>query len=196
MTDLILSNRDFLLSEVSLTEQAPNLYTESSNFTANARSRGLHRMGFKLSVYLETHDDVRRFRAFWLKARGRLNPFTLDLTPTEGNDWYNPIYYATRNVILANPLSIGENNMVLSGISAPIPAGTLFQFGNDSKLYTLLNDAKANQSVDFFPGTRFAQQAGSTITTDCKPVVRLEDDKYELELTKGSVVKLSMQENI
>ncbi|MGG5825917.1 hypothetical protein [Aeromonas salmonicida] len=192
----ILSNRDFIISDVSITESAPNLYTESSNFTANARSRGLHRIGFKLSVYLQTHDDVRRFRAFWLNARGRLNPFVLDLTPTEGNDWYNPIYYSSRNVALANPLGVGANTMILSGISSPIPAGTLFQFSNDSKLYTLLADAKANQPVEFFPGCRFAQQAGVGIITDCKPVVRMEEDKYELNLQPGSAVKLSMQENI
>ncbi|QWL58199.1 hypothetical protein HQ400_07730 [Aeromonas jandaei] len=193
-------NGGFIISGVEMTEETPNLFTQSSNYTANARSRGLHRLGFSFDVFLATDQDVKAFRAFYLNTRGRLNPFVLDLMPigfsTDDTPWYNPLFTSVRNVTVANPIATGANSMVLAGVSTPIPAGSMFQFPNDSKIYTLLKDARANQTVEFFPASRQVVPASSVLIFDVKPVLRLDEDKTKLNLSKGSSVKLQAWENI
>lgn len=190
----------FIISDVELTEETPNLFTQSNNYTANARSRGLHRLGFSFDVFLATDQDLKKFRAFYLNTRGRLNPFVLDLMPVgfsvDDTPWYNPLFTSVRNVTVANPIAVGANSMTLAGVSSAIPAGSMFQFPNDSKIYTLLADAKANQAVEFFPACRQVVQEKSVLEFDVKPVLRLDEDKTKMNLSKGSSVKLTAWENI
>ncbi|WP_339009395.1 hypothetical protein [Aeromonas popoffii] len=190
----------FIISDVELMEETPNLLTQSSNYTTNTRSRGLHRMGFKLNVYLATDHDVKAFRAFWLNVRGRLNPFVLDLMPIgfslDEKPWYNPLYTDVRNATVASPIAVGGTSMTLAGVSSTIPAGSVFTFPNDSKIHTLLSDAKANQSVEFFPAARNVVAESAVLNFNPKPVLRLEEDKTEITLAKGTSVKLSAWENI
>lgn len=189
-----LSDNDFIISDVSVTNHTPNFYTESLNFISNTKGRGLHLLEVECTVTLVNEDDIRRFNALVLKVRGRLNPFKLSLLDkTDGKGYCNPFHYNSTPLI-ANPLTIGNNKMVLSGISGTIPAGSMFQFANDTKVYTLLDEARNNQSIEFFPATRQPHQMKEKLNFSVEPLVRLEDDSFKVKYASAQSITLKMRE--
>ncbi len=181
----ILSDAEYIISDVSVTNTTPNFYTESINHIGNALSRGLHRLEVELTVNLTNEQDIRRFNAFMLNNKGRLNPFKLSLLDdTDGKGNCNPFYYNAAPM-LVNDIKIGNDSMLLSGISSAIPAGAMFQFPNDTKVYTLLEDARANKAVKFFPATRQNHPLKSKLKFAVEPLLRLDGDDYQMKFITG-----------
>ena len=176
----VISDSDFIISEVAVTQLTPNFFTESLNFIGNAKSRGLHRLQVEFKVTLINELDIRKFNALMLKLRGRLNPFELSLhDATDGKSYCNPLYFDAAP-LLANSLSIGNNTLILNGVRNSIPAGSMFQFPNDTKVYTLLDDAINNKTVEFFPATRQVHQPTERLNFIVKPLLRLTTDEFKL----------------
>ncbi|WP_188013160.1 hypothetical protein [Photobacterium damselae] len=181
----ILSDAEYIISDVSVTNTTPNFYTESINYIGNALSRGLHRLEVELTVNLTNEQDIRRFNAFMLNNKGRLNPFKLSLLDdTDGKGNCNPFYYDAAPM-LANDIKIGNDRMILSGISNAIPAGTMFQFPNDTKVYTFLDDVSNNKTVRFFPATRLQQPIKARLKLSVEPLLRLTSDDYQMKFSNG-----------
>lgn len=192
----IISDSDFIISDVSVTHNTPNFATESINFISNVQGRGLHQLEVEFKVHLVNETDIRRFQALMLKLRGRLNPFKLSLLDaTDGKGFCNPLFF-NGSAMLTNNITIGNNKMVLSGISGVIPAGTMFHFANDSKVYTLLDDARSNKTVEFFPATRQNHQLKERINFSVEPLLRLEDDSFKVKYDKLQEVTLKARESL
>lgn len=190
MTVPILSDRDFIISDISIKHITPNFFTESANFIGNSKSRGLHRLGIDFSVTLENSADTKKMEAFLLTIRGRLNPFYLQLSP---EDFHNPLY-TNSNPLIGSDISIGQHSMVLSGISEVILAGSKFQFANDSKIYTTLNDGRNNAAVEFFPASRQAHAIKERLNFNPAPLVRLVDDHMEIKYERASAISFKTME--
>ncbi|MGF1787091.1 hypothetical protein L4D00_14950 [Photobacterium swingsii] len=194
MTTPILSDADYIVSDVSVSHSTPNFHTESLNMVSNTMSRGLHQLEVQFKVHLVNADDIKRFQALMLNIRGRLNPFKLSLQDqTDGKGQCNPLY-TNAKPLLSNALAIGNNKMVLSGISGTIKAGSMFHFPNDAKVYVLLEDAKNNQTVSFFPSTRQAHEVKERLNFSVEPLLRLEDDSFKLTYSNASEITLNARE--
>ncbi len=190
----ILSDTDFIISEVSVSHDTPNFYTESINGVGNAKSRGLHTLSVTATVTLTDAIDIKQFSALMLRIRGRLNPFRLSLQDaTDGKGYCNPLHTDVAPM-LSNALTVGQNRMVLGGFSGVIPAGSIFQFPNDSKTHVLLNDVKPNQEAEFFPAIRVAHDVKSRLNFSPVPLVRLDGDTFELTFDKAKTITLKMKE--
>ena len=194
MTKLIISDVDFIVSDVKVTDINPNFYTESLNFIGNSKSRGLHRLKIEFKITLVDASDIKRFTALMLQIRGRLNSFGLSLQDeTDGKGFMNPLHTAGTPMI-SNALSVGNNRITLTGISTPIPAGSRFQFANDTKVYTLLSDARNNKSVEFFPATRQPHMVKEKINLRPVPLMRLERDESSIKYERTTEISLVAME--
>ena len=190
----ILSDSDFIISDVAIEHNTPNFYTESINGVGNAKSRGLHTLSVAATVTLTDATDIKKFSALMLRIRGRLNPFRLSLQDaTDGKGYCNPLHTDVAPM-LSNALTVGQNRMVLGGFSGVIPAGSIFQFPNDSKTHVLLNDVKPNQEAEFFPAIRVAHEVKSRLNFSPVPLVRLDGDTFELTFDKAKTITLKMKE--
>lgn len=190
MDKYILSDTDFILSDITIQHITPNFYTESVNFIGNAKSRGLHRLGIDFTITLENSADTKRMEAFLLSIRGRLNPFYLQLSPEE---FHNPLY-TNADPFLANSISIGQHSMVLTGVSSMIPAGSKFQFANDDKVYTTLTDGSNNKAIEFFPSSRQAHVIKEKLNFNPAPLIRLVEDTVKINYERASSVTFRTME--
>ncbi|ELH4810062.1 hypothetical protein Q9X96_003095 [Vibrio vulnificus] len=196
MTQLTLKDSDFIISDVNVNHLTPNFYTEASNFKANAQSRGLHQLEIDFTVTLINAADIKRFSAFMLKARGRLNPFVLDLQDsTDGKGHNNPLFTDVKPM-LSHPVEIGNNTIQLTSFSGTIPAGSMFQFPNDTKVYVILDDVKSNQTVEIFPASRIKHEAQERLNFSPTPLVRLADDEFSTKYENASELKLKVREEL
>ncbi|MGL4763837.1 MAG: hypothetical protein ACRC2N_02165 [Aeromonas sp.] len=190
----ILSDADFIISDVAIEHNTPNFYTESINGVGNAKSRGLHSLTITATVTLVDALDIKKFQALMLRIRGRLNPFRLSLQDaTDGKGYCNPLH-TDAAPMLSNALTVGNNAMVIGGFSGSIPAGSVFQFPNDSKCHVLLTDAKPNQAVEFFPAVRVAHDVKARLNFSPVPLMRLDGDTFELTTDKAKSITLKMKE--
>lgn len=194
MVNLKLSDSDFIISDVNVTNLTPNFYTEASNFKGNAKSRGLHQLEIDFTATLINDADIRKFNAFMMKVRGRLNPFILSLQDnTDGKGYCNPLFTDV-SPMLSLDAEIGATNITLSGFSGTIPAGSYFQFPNDTKVHMILDDAKPNKSVEIFPASRIKQLSKSRLNFAPEPLVRMNDDEYSIKFENASEIKLKVRE--
>ena len=190
----ILSDSEFIISDVVVSHETPNFATTSINGVTTTKARGLHLLSITATVTLVDALDIKRFSALMLNIRGRLNPFKLSLQDSsDGRGYCNPLFTDV-SPVLANDLSIGNNKMVLGGFSGTIPAGSIFQFPNDSKCYCLLNDVKPNQEAEFFPAIRVPHLTKTKLNFSPVPLVRLEGDSFELTYAKAKEITIKMKE--
>lgn len=190
----ILSDADFIISDVKVKHNTPNFYTESINGKANAKSRGLHSLEVQAKITLVNADDIKKFQALMLRIRGRLNPFQLSLQDnTDGKGFCNPLFTPV-SPMLANDITIGQTKAVLSGFSGVIPAGSIFQFANDSKTHVILNDVKPNQEAEFFPAVRSNNAIKTKLNFAPVLLVRLDSDAFEVSYERTKEITLKMRE--
>ncbi|MFM1687948.1 hypothetical protein ACJ7VZ_05410 [Aeromonas salmonicida] len=186
----ILSDLDFIFSDISIKHHTPNFYTEGLNFVGSAKSRGLHRLEMNFKITLENSSDTKRMEAFLLTIRGRLQPFYISLSPEE---WHNPLY-TNASPLLGADIAIGQHSMVLSGVSDVIPAGSKFQFANDDKVYTTLTDGRNNTAVEFFPSSRQAHAIKERLNFNPTMLVRMTDDVMEIKYERASDISFHVME--
>ncbi|KFA99235.1 hypothetical protein [Vibrio sp. ER1A] len=194
MTDIILSDNEFIISDVKVKHNTPSFYTESINGKGNALSRGLHSMEIEAKITCINDLDIKKFEALMLRIRGRLNPFKLSLQDsTDGKGYCNPLFTDVKPMT-ATAVSIGQTKLTLSGFSGEIPAGSKFQFPNDSKVYVLLTPALPNREVEIFPAVRFAQVIKTRMNFSPEPLVRLNGDVFDIQYANGAEYSLKMKE--
>lgn len=190
----ILSDADFIISDVKVKHNTPNFYTESINGKANAKSRGLHSLEVQAKITLVNSDDIKKFQALMLRIRGRLNPFKLSLQDsTDGKGFCNPLFTQV-SPMLGNDITIGQTKMVLTGFSGVIPAGSVFTFANDTKTHVILNDVKPNQEAEFFPAVRSTNANKSRLNFSPEIFVRLDGDSFEVSYDNAKEITLKMKE--
>ncbi|WP_068871995.1 hypothetical protein [Edwardsiella tarda] len=190
----IISDAEYLISSVSVEHTTSNFYTESTNYKGNAKGRGLHRMKFEFTIHMADADDIKKVEALMLRIRGRLNPFKLSLQDaTDAKGDCNPLYHPAKPLLTA-PAGIGNKTITINNFSGVIPAGSKFQFPNDTKVYTLLEDARTGKTVEIFPHVRIAHDAKSQLNFSPVPVLRLTGDSFTVNYERASELKLSALE--
>ncbi|EPS1446327.1 hypothetical protein ACVBYC_002154 [Vibrio parahaemolyticus] len=190
--NIILSDKDFIISDVKVEHHTPVFYTEGLNFVANSKERGLHRLNIECDVHFSNVADIKAFQAFLLRVRGRANPFTLSLQDeTDGKGFCNPM---SSNVTarLGSNISIGNTSTNLTGVIGQVELGSLFQFENDTKVYTVIG--LEGNKLEFYPASRKPHLAGEPINFKPMPLVRLSEDKHRLGYEVGSKISLKMWE--
>lgn len=190
---ITLKDTDYIISDVSINQLTPNFYTESVNYIGNSKSRGLHRLEVDFTVVLEGAADIKSFNALMLKIRGRLNPFKLELSP---EDYYNPMYTPIKTCKVVSRVDVGHNKITLTGFSGTIPAGSMFQFPNDDKVYTILDDVRANGETEIFPACRLTQPENGSLNFNPSPVLRLKGDAFKIKYEKATEYKITASEVI
>ncbi|ENM2831980.1 hypothetical protein AB6Q85_002327 [Vibrio cholerae] len=195
MTNIVIRDSDYIVSDVKVKTLTPNFVTESLTGKVNAKSRGLHSLEFKFTITLQGEKDVRKFNALMLKLRGRLNPFILSLTDTtDGKGYFNPL--VTDKIIkLTTDTPVGSTNINIAAIGA-VDAGTMFQLPNDTKVYTILDDVKGSGSVEIYPAIRVAHTASTNLITTVEPILRLTGDSYEVTYDCNTDITLTAREEV
>ncbi|KJR15234.1 hypothetical protein [Vibrio parahaemolyticus] len=193
MTDIKISDSDYIISDVKVKTLTPNFYTESLTGKGNAKSRGLHSLEFSFKITLINDRDVKRFNALMLKLKGRLNPFKLSLLDkTDGANHFNPLFSNSR-IRLTSLANVGDTHIQIASVGF-VEAGTMFQLPNDSKVYTILDDVTSGGSVEIFPAIRVTHEVNTNLITSVEPKLRLTSDFYENTYDKVSEITLSAKE--
>lgn len=192
MTEIVIRDSDYIISDVKVKTLTPNFLTESLTGKVNAKSRGLHSLQFTFSITLVDDRDVKRFNALMMKLKGRLNPFTLSLLDgTDGKGSFNPL--VTDAILrLTNEAKIGDSVIQVAANSL-IEAGTMFQLPNDSKVYTILDDVRSG-AVEIFPAIRVAHADNTTLKLGVEPLLRLDSDEFELTYDRTQEITLTAKE--
>lgn len=191
MTTPILSVNDYIISTVAVEHEYPTFYNETTNYKATAYDRGIHRLKIKLDVWLETQQDIKRFEAFALTCKGRLNPFFLDL----GDDasWLNPMTSPARSVSISAPTVIGQSSITLAGGSSNISPGDKFTVDNETKVYTVIS--REGAVVEIVPALRYAHISGDKLNfQNPRPLVRFNKDLINFEYDKANKVSIELVE--
>ncbi|MCU8498501.1 hypothetical protein M2G70_07460 [Vibrio vulnificus] len=193
MTDIVIRDSEYIISDVKVKTLTPNFLTESLTGKVNAKSRGLHSLEVNFTITLCGAKDVRKFNALMLKLKGRLNPFILSLTDEEdGKGYFNPLVTSGR-IRLTAPANKGDTTIQI-GTSGVVEAGTMFQLTNDPKVYTILDSRTGSGSVEIFPAIRVPHDINSVLKTQVEPHLRLNSDSYEVSYEDVSEITLTARE--
>lgn len=191
MTTPILSVNDYIISTVAVEHEYPVFYNETVSFKSTAYDRGLHRLKIKLDVWLESQEDIKKFEAFVLTCKGRLNPFFLDLG--DSADWLNPFTSKARSVSLSAPTVIGQSSIPLSGGYSNISPGDKFTLDNETKVYTVISRDTA--TVEIVPALRYAHPSADKLNfQNPRPLVRFNKDLINFEYDKANKVSIELVE--
>ncbi|WP_028022240.1 hypothetical protein [Enterovibrio calviensis] len=189
---ITLSDNDFIISDVKVEHLTPSFYTEGLNFVGNGMGRGLHRLNIECSVHFADENDIRKFQALMLRVQGRTTPFNLSLQDTtDGKGFFNPLSLDMSGS-LGSQLKIGNKHMTVIGLIGSLPVGTMFQFQNDSKIYTVTT--VTGNKVEFYPAVRTAHSLREPLNFKPVPRVRLTEDKFSIKYERGSSVTIKMME--
>lgn len=170
----ILSTNDWIIGNVSVIHNTPALVTSSVSWKETALSRGMHRLEVDFEVVLPSADDVNNFEAFLLQIQGRANPFILDLG-ADGS-WHNPLTQPF-NMTLSTAAGINNTTLRLTE-SRDVALGAKFQIGTDTKIYTVVESDRNDQTIDIYPALRYQQPVGAVLNfKNPRPVLRVKDDK-------------------
>lgn len=193
MTQIVLRDSEYIVSDVSVSTVTHNFVTESLSGKVNAKSRGLHQLEVQFKVTLPNQHDIKRFNALMLKIRGRLNPFVLSLTDsTDAKHFCNPFVF-DQTVQLNQPAQVGATTIHITSPDV-VPAGTMFQLPNDKKVYTTLDDVNMTGSTEVFPAIRIQHTVNTTLKTVVEPVLRLTEDDFELSYENAKEITLKARE--
>lgn len=189
---ITLSDSDFIISDVKVEHVTPSFYTEGLNFVGNAMGRGLHRLNIECDIHFANVNDIRAFQALMLTVQGRAKTFNLSLQDeTDGKGYFNPLSIEAR-AQLGSSLSIGNTSAIFTGSTSNVVPGAMFQFTNNSKIYTVIS--KNGSRVEFFPPVRTEHLVSEAINFKPVPLVRLTEDKFRVHYEVGSSITIKMME--
>ena len=175
----VLSTANFNIGELEVSHLTSTLQSESISWKTISLSRGLHRLKISGRILLENDADIKAWEAFWLSIQGKALPFTLDT----GNDntWSNPLFTpVTGAVSISTAGIIGQTQIVLTGNVTSVIAGSKFQIGQSTKVYTITEINKTTKAITFFPALRLAFPASTVLSSYVKPKMQMTKDETSI----------------
>lgn len=163
--------QNLIISNVTIDHITPNFYAESVNLQGRSRDRGIHRWAGSFDITIADELDKRKFEAFLLKVRGRLNPFYMSF----GGRFSSPGVSGV--LALASAASVGDTSIVLKAFSGTVNEGDVFTLPNDDKVYMFMETKNGSGPINIYPALRQSQVVDGVITVnDVRPLIRLDKD--------------------
>lgn len=179
---------DVRITNVQLKSNAPFFSNRSVSGRFQKRFTGIQFFELDFTVNYMSHDTRHIQRFIAMHQQGRSFDFPLSyLTDYKGS---------AQGLIQASVMSAqGARKVKLNSFSNTLEAGTLVQFQNHSKLYTITEDVKADGEMKLFPNLKQIVQAGETVTyTNPKGRFVLTNENIPLDLASLSNVKFTATE--
>lgn len=186
----MLSNTHVKIRDVKLTSNAPFFANRAVSGKYQRRYTGIqfYSLDFTVQYQSEHLPLVKKFVAEYMYGR----PFDFNISYA---GQYNGSAQGT--ISCSQSLNPGARQVTIQGFSGVIEAGTIVQFQNHKKLYTVTQDTRAGQPMKLFPQLISNVQASEQVIYR-NPVGRfvLTTDVIGYDLKSLSQVKFTATEAI
>ena len=119
-------------------------------------------------------------------------PFNVPLPKYSGN-----VSTATGTIQVALQATPGSRKIRLGAFTGVLEAGTVVQFSNHKKLYTLVSDVRANGEMQIMPNLRQSVQAGEMLTyNNINGQFIMTNDNIKWPQTEIQKVEFEATENV
>ncbi|MBJ8767513.1 hypothetical protein I5393_03800 [Citrobacter freundii] len=183
-----LLDTDVRLTDVQLKSNAPFFSNRAVSGRFQKRYTGVQFFELNFTVNYMSQDTrhVQRFIAMHQQGQ----PFDFPLSYL--TDYKGSAQGLIQASVTANK---GARKVTLNSFTDTLEAGTLVQFQNHSKLYTVTEDVKAGGEMKLFPNLLQNVQAGETVNyRGTKGRFILTNDTIPLDLQSISNIKLTATE--
>lgn len=186
----MFENTDIRITDVKLTSNAPYFSNRAVSGKFQKRYTGVQffEVDFTLNYMEKDTKGIKRFLALHQLSR----PFDFDLS-------YYGRYEGTVQglVTSAQNAAQGSRLIKLGAFVGTLEAGSVVQFQNHSKLYTVTEDVKSGGTLKIFPSLRGQVQVGEQLKyQNIKGKFILSNEKTELNIKNLSSIKLKATEVI
>ncbi|HBT3063129.1 TPA: hypothetical protein MBF00_000612 [Klebsiella aerogenes] len=151
----MFENTDIRITDVKLTSNAPFFSNRSVSGKYQKRFTGVQFYELEFNAQYMAH-ETRHILNFIAKHQQSV-PFDFDLS------YISKYEGSAKGVISSLGASTGSRLVKLGDFQGVLEAGTVIQFQNHSKLYTVTQDTKANEELRIFPNLREQVQSGEQI---------------------------------
>lgn len=173
------------ITDVQITSNAPYFSNRSVSGRFQKRYTGVQffELDFTINYMSQDTKHVQNFIAKHQQAV----PFDFELS-------YLTKYEGTAQGLIQASVAAaqGARQVTLNSFLNTLEAGTLVQFQNHSKLYTVTEDVKANGQMKLFPSLKQSVQAGETLTYR-NPKGRFVMTNENIPLNLASLTNIKIQ---
>lgn len=153
----MLDNKEIKITDVQITSNAPYFSNRAVSGKFQKRYTGIQFFDLKFSAnYMSQHSSiVQKFVAQYQYG----NKFKFPLS-------YLSDYQGTAQGIISSTAAVQPGGRIVSvgSFTGTLAAGTIVQFVNHKKLYTVMEDLKANGQLKLFPALKANVQVGEQIS--------------------------------
>ncbi|HGG8909799.1 hypothetical protein ASU91_23475 [Enterobacter hormaechei subsp. steigerwaltii] len=183
-------SKNIKITDVKLTSNAPFFSNRAISGKFQKRFTGVQffELEFSLNYQSEQTAEVKRFIAMHQQAQ----PFEFDLS-------YQTKYEGTAQGLLRSQQNAapGARQVTLGTFAGVLEAGTIVQFQNHSKLYTVTEDVQTGGQLKLFPNLRAQVQLGEEIKyRSPKGRFVLTNESYPYDIKSLSKIQLKATEVI
>ena len=152
----MFENSELKITDVKVTSNAPYFSNRAVSGKFQKRFTGVQFFELEFTLNYMSHDTkyVQQFIASHQQSQGFDFPMS-----------YLTNYTGSAQGLLSSAVTAnkGARKVTLGAFSGVLEAGTLVQFQNHSKLYTVTENVTANGEMKLFPNLRANVQAGETV---------------------------------
>lgn len=183
-------HEDIKITDVKLSSNAPYFSNRSVSGRFQKRYIGVQFYELELTLNYMEKDTSKVKRFFALHQQSQ--PFDFDLS------YYSRYEGSVQGLVqTAQQAPSGSRLIKLGVFSGVLEAGTLIQFQNHSKLYTVTEDVKQGGTLKLFPSLRGQVQNGEQILyKNPKGKFILTTEKLDFDIKSISTMKIKATEVI
>lgn len=185
-----LNTKQVKISSVVIDDNSPFFQTKSLNGKYQKRMAGpqFFTLEFMANWMNQDTQEVKRFVAEYKFNK----PFEFPLS------YFSEFSGVVTGVpIASNKINKGSRLIPLTGFAGRIPAGTVIQFKNHSKLYTVTEEIAGAGTMKIFPALYQDVQQGEALGyKNLKGKFVLTNDKFSFSITSISNFKFTAMEYI
>ncbi|MGA3900195.1 hypothetical protein ACPCYW_16940 [Klebsiella aerogenes] len=184
----MFENTDIRITDVKVTSNAPFFSNRSVSGRYQKRFTGIQFYELEFTAQYMSQ-DTRKVQNFIAKHQQAV-PFDFELS------YLTSYSGAAQGMITAIAAAQqGSRQVKLGTFNGVLESGTIIQFQNHSKIYTVTQDARANDELKLFPNLRNQVQAGEQINyVNPKGKFILTNEKYPMDLRSLSKFKFTATE--
>lgn len=186
----LLDNKEVLITDVKVKSNAPYFSNRSASGKYQKRYLGVQffELTFNVQYQAEKINEIKRFVAMY--QHGRAFEFPMSYA-TEYNGSVQGVVSSVSNVLP------GGRIIKLGVFTGTLEAGTIIQFQNHKKLYTVQEDVRSGGDLKVFPALMGTVQAGEQITyRSPKGNFVLTNESYDFDIKSLSQISFKATEKI
>ncbi|MFP8558267.1 hypothetical protein ACLH2J_01975 [Klebsiella michiganensis] len=186
----MLSNTNVKISDVKLTSNAPFFANRAVSGKYQRRYTGVQYYSLDFTANYMSSDTsvVQKFVAQYMYGR----PFLFNIS------YAGQYTGSARGSIISNQTVLpGTRQITIGGFSGTLEAGTIIQFENHKKLYTVTEDVQSGKALKIFPALIKNVQNGEAIKyQNPQGEFVLTNDSIPYDLKSISKIQFKATENI